>query len=127
MRETDLYPPIKAYLEQQGYEVKSEIKGCDVVALRGDEQPVIVELKTGFNLSLLFQGVDRQSLSEDVYLAFAIPHKLKRTHTWFRYKKDTIKLCRRLGLGLMTVRMGEGLPTDIQLHLDPGPYIPRKK
>ncbi|KKJ78432.1 hypothetical protein WH95_03880 [Kiloniella litopenaei] len=126
MKETDLYPPIKAYLENQGYEVKSEIKGCDVIAVRGNETPVIVELKTSFNLTLLFQGIDRQSLSEDVYMAFAIPHKLKRTNPWFRHQKDIVKLCRRLGLGLITLRMGENQPTDIQIHVDPGPYQPRK-
>ena len=32
--ETALYAPIKAFLEGQGYEVKSEISNCDVVALR---------------------------------------------------------------------------------------------
>ncbi|MFD2206325.1 DUF2161 domain-containing phosphodiesterase [Kiloniella antarctica] len=126
MRETDLYPPIKAYLENQGYEVKSEIKDCDVIAIRGDEQPVIVELKTSFNLTLLFQGIDRQSISEEVYLAFAVPSKLKKTNPWFRYKRDIIKLCRRLGLGLITVRFTEETPIDIQIHQDPGPYIPRK-
>ena len=126
LRETELYPPIKSYLENQGYEVKSEIKGCDVIAVRGSEAPVIVELKTSFNLTLLFQGIDRQALSEDVYMAFAIPHKLKRTNPWFRQQKDIIKLCRRLGLGLITVRMGENQPTDIQVHVDPGPYQPRK-
>jgi hypothetical protein len=47
MPETDLYIPVKRHLEAQGYTVKSEIKGCDVVAVRGDELPVIVELKAG--------------------------------------------------------------------------------
>ncbi|WP_246814276.1 DUF2161 domain-containing phosphodiesterase [Kiloniella majae] len=126
MRETELYPPVKAYLENQGYEVKSEIKGCDVIAVRGNETPIIVELKTGFNLTLLLQGIDRQTLSDDVYIAFAIPHRLKRTNPWFRQQKDIIKLCRRLGLGLITVRMSENQPTDIQVHVDPGPYQPRK-
>ncbi|WP_255312420.1 DUF2161 domain-containing phosphodiesterase [Kiloniella majae] len=126
MRETELYPPVKAYLENQGYEVKSEIKGCDVIAVRGNETPIIVELKTGFNLTLLLQGIDRQTLSDDVYIAFAIPHRLKRTNPWFRQQKDIIKLCRRLGLGLITVRMGENQPIDIQVHVDPGPYQPRK-
>ena len=50
MRETDLYPPVKAFLEAQGYTVKGEVEGCDVVALRGDEPPVVVELKTAFSL-----------------------------------------------------------------------------
>ena len=55
-RETDLYPPVKAYLEGQGYAVKGEVQGCDVVALRGAEPPVIVELKQRFSLDLVLQA-----------------------------------------------------------------------
>jgi hypothetical protein len=36
-RETELYPPVKALLEGQGYEVKSEIGAADVVAVRDGE------------------------------------------------------------------------------------------
>ena len=36
-RETDLYPPIKAFLEDQGYVVKAEVGAADVVAVRGAE------------------------------------------------------------------------------------------
>ena len=43
--ESDLYAPVKALLEGQGYVVKGEVRGCDVVAVRGREPPVIVELK----------------------------------------------------------------------------------
>ena len=68
--ETALYAPIKAFLEGQGYEVKSEIANCDVVALRDGEPPVIVELKSAFSLPLLLQGVRRQAISDCVYLAF---------------------------------------------------------
>ena len=35
MREHDLYPPVKAFLEAPGYAVKGEIDSCDVVAIRG--------------------------------------------------------------------------------------------
>ena len=45
MPEADLYGPIKRFLEAQGYEVKGEIGPCDVMAVRGDEGPVVVELK----------------------------------------------------------------------------------
>ena len=38
-RETSLYPPVKQFLENRGFDVKGEICGCDVVALRGDEPP----------------------------------------------------------------------------------------
>jgi hypothetical protein len=36
---------------------------------------------------------------------------------------ENVKLARPLGLGLMTVRMTDGL---IEVHCDPGPYAPRK-
>ena len=38
-KETDLYPPVKALLEGQGYEVKGEVGAADIVACRGDEDP----------------------------------------------------------------------------------------
>ncbi|MBT5435919.1 MAG: hypothetical protein HOK83_19930, partial [Rhodospirillaceae bacterium] len=69
LRETDIYEPIKAFLEGQGYTVKGEIGRCDVVAVKDDAEPVIVELKLAFSLPLIFQGLQRQSLSELVYLA----------------------------------------------------------
>ncbi|HIF78624.1 MAG TPA: hypothetical protein EYQ36_13725, partial [Sulfitobacter sp.] len=58
-RETDLYPPIKAFLEDQGYVVKAEVGAADVVALRGAEPPVVVELKLGFSLALFHQCLAR--------------------------------------------------------------------
>jgi hypothetical protein len=68
-RETDLYPPLKGYPEGQGYAVKSEIGAADIVACRGDEEPVIVEMKLGFSLSLFHQAVARQALTNLVYVA----------------------------------------------------------
>ena len=58
-RGTALYLPVKRFLEKLGFQVRGEICGCDVVALRGDEAPVVVvcELKLAFNLELLLQGV----------------------------------------------------------------------
>ena len=67
--ETALYAPVKVFLEGQGYAVKAEVEGCDVVAVRGDEPPVIVELKTRFSLDLVLQATDRQRLSGQVYVA----------------------------------------------------------
>ncbi len=119
MRETELYAPLKAYLETQGYEVKGEIGAADLVACRGDEDPVIVELKTGFSLSLFHQGIERQKVTDLVYLA--VPKGSGRR--WLRSQKDNTALCRRLGLGLITVRMADSL---VEVVLDPGPYRPRK-
>ncbi len=69
VRETDLYEPVKRLLEGQGYTVKAEIGAADVVACRGDEPPVIVELKTGFSLTLFHQAIERLKLADAVYVA----------------------------------------------------------
>ncbi len=116
IKESDLYNPIKTYLESQGYEVKSEIGHLDLLARRGQEPPVVVELKTSFSLTLILQGVERQTLFDHVYLAVPVPPK-----GWTLRYKDLIRLCRRLGLGLLAVTSGE-----VQAHLDPAPYTPRK-
>lgn len=118
-REEELYRPVKAFLERQGYGVKAEVRGCDLVACRGDEPPVIVELKKSFGLALLLQGVDRLTVSEQVYLAFAAP---VRAAGWRRDRKSILKLCRRLGLGLLLVHVGTSL---VEPLLDPLPYQPR--
>ena len=44
-KEEDLYAPVKALLETQGYEVKGEVGAVDVMGLRPDDDvPVLVEL-----------------------------------------------------------------------------------
>ncbi|MFZ1728162.1 MAG: DUF2161 family putative PD-(D/E)XK-type phosphodiesterase [Albidovulum sp.] len=119
MRESDLYAPVKAHLEAQGYQVKAEIGDCDILARRGQEPPVVVELKLTFSLALVMQGVARQALFEHVYLAVPVSGQ----KGWKLRYKEIIRLCRRLGLGLLAVRTG---PTaKVEAHLDPGPYAPR--
>jgi hypothetical protein len=63
--ETSLYRPVKVFLEGLGFVVKGEVGGCDLVALKGDDLPVVVicELKLTFNLELTLQGVDRRPLA----------------------------------------------------------------
>ena len=34
--EADLYPPVEKYFAAQGYSVKGEVLGCDLVAVKGD-------------------------------------------------------------------------------------------
>jgi len=123
MKEADLYPPLKAFLEAQGYEVKAEIGACDIMALRAGDPPLVVEMKLGFNLSLVLQGVARQALFDTVYLAVAAPKK-----AWPARYRDIVALCRRLGLGLLVVTPGEtgADPGLVEAHLDPGPYLPRR-
>ena len=119
LKETDLYPPIKSLLESQGYEVKGEIGAADVVAVRGAEDPVIVELKTGFSLSLFHQAIERQRVTDAVYVA--VPRRPGRSFIATLRKNKA--LCRRLGLGLITVRMKD---RHVEIHVDPAPYKPRQ-
>ena len=121
--EADLYPAVKDFLEGQGYEVKGEVRGCDVVATRGDEPLVIVELKQVFNLAVLLQGVDRLALTDRVYLAVTRPRS-RRGRGALVYRRDVRALCRRLGLGVMTV--GPGPRGRVEVLVDPAPYRPRK-
>ena len=113
MSETLLYTPVKRFLETQGYQVKGEIGDCDVMAVRGDEAPVIVELKKQFSINLVLQGIDRQGVSDAVYLAVHAPKR--------RATLGLVKLCKRLGLGLLTVT-GQ----HVVALADPLPYQPRK-
>ncbi|MCB1449780.1 MAG: hypothetical protein KDJ67_06635, partial [Nitratireductor sp.] len=69
LRETDLYEPVKALLERQGYDVKAEVGAADIMAIRGEEPPVIVELKTGFSLALVHQAIERLKITDAVYVA----------------------------------------------------------
>ncbi len=110
--ETALYAPVKALLEGQGYAVKGEINGCDVVAVRGDEPPVVVELKRTFGLGLVMQGIDRLAMTDAVYLAVG---------AWPTRQPETRRLCRRLGLGLIVVTDGRA-----EVVQDPLPYRPRR-
>jgi hypothetical protein len=110
--ESDLYAPVKALLEGQGYSVKGEVRGCDVVAVRGAEPPVIVELKRTFGIGLVLQAVNRLTLTDAVYLAVG---------AWPKNLRDVKKLCRHLGVGLMIV-----VKDRVDILLDPAPYKPRK-
>jgi len=120
IKETDLYPGVKRFLKNQGYSVKSEIEDCDIVAVRGDEQPVIVELKTSLGLGVVLQAVQRKAISDYVYVA--VPYDCAPLRIQYN---PIIKLLRMLGLGLIGVHL-RSKPVIAEALLDPGPYHPRK-
>jgi hypothetical protein len=119
LRETDLYAPVKSLLQAQGYKVKGEVGAVDIMAVRGGDEPVIVELKTGFSLSLFHQAIERQSITDAVYIA--VPRGKGRA--FGSALKRNIALCRRLGLGLITVRLKDGFS---EIHIDPASFRPRQ-
>ncbi len=120
MKESDLYLPLKRFLEGQGYEVKGEVHDCDVVAVRNEESPVVVELKLTLNLDVVLQAVERLALTSKVYLG--VPQECKVLN---RRRRPVMKMLRMLGLGLIEIdapRESDG----VVVTLDPLPYKPRK-
>ena len=117
--ETDLYPPVKRYLEALGFEVKGEVCGCDIVALREGEPAalVVAELKTTFNLDLVLQAVDRMAACDEVWLAV----RASANGRGRERDRRAQKLCRRLGVGLMCV-FATG---RVELLVAPDPWKPR--
>jgi len=124
-RETELYQPLKTFFECQGFRVGGEVHACDLVAQRGD-QLILVEMKKVFNLDVVLQGIERQRLSHDVYLAVESPLGRSRK----RWRK-MVRLCRLLGLGLLTVTFSPRrkkkalLAGIVDVELEPEPYKPR--
>lgn len=111
--ETDLYEPVRRFLEEEGYTVQAEVKGCDVAAVKNG-QLVIVELKKAFNLRLVYQALERQSRTELVFVAIPRPKKGQREKAW----KDMLRLLKRLELGLLTVAIDSPLRT-VDVVLEP--------
>ncbi|MEN3286238.1 MAG: hypothetical protein V7634_538 [Bradyrhizobium sp.] len=99
--ETALYLPVKRFLETLGFAVKGEIGGCDVVALKGNDPPIVVicELKQAFNLELLMQAVDRAAACDETWIAARLSARGKGRESDARYRN----LCRRLGFGMLGV------------------------
>ncbi|MDR3461922.1 MAG: DUF2161 family putative PD-(D/E)XK-type phosphodiesterase [Beijerinckiaceae bacterium] len=118
--ETDLYFPVKRFLETLGYLVKGEVGGCDLVALSGNDPPLVVigELKLTFTLELVLQGVDRAKLCDEVWLAARLSASGKGRENDVRFRD----LCRRLGFGLL----GVSKAGDVDILLSPAALAPRR-
>ena len=118
--ETALYLPVKRFLEKLGFTVKGEIGGCDLVALSGDDPPIVVigELKLSFNLELILQAVDRAGAADEVWLAAKLSARGKGRESDARYRN----LCRRLGFGMLAVTNSG----DVEVLVKPPTTAPRR-
>ena len=111
---------MKTFLEGLGFACKGEVGGCDLVALKGDDPPVVVigELKLSFNLELVLQGVDRAGAGDEVWLAARVSARGKGREADARFRN----LCRRLGFGMLGVT-DKG---DVEVLVSPAAPAPRK-
>jgi hypothetical protein len=117
--ETTLYAPVKRHLQRLGFEVKGEVCGCDLVGLKGDDPPLVIvgELKLGFNLDLVLQGIDRSAACDEVWLAVRLSGRRGRERD-----PRVRKLCRLLGFGLLGV-LACG---RVEVLVEPLPWRPRR-
>jgi hypothetical protein len=118
--EKSLYLPVKHFLEGLGFEVKGEVCGCDLVALRHGEAIAVVigELKVNFNLELVLQAVDRLAACDEVWLAVCASRRGRGRERDPRVRK----LCRLLGFGLLSVASTGA----VEIVVEPGPWRPRR-
>ncbi|MBX9590874.1 MAG: hypothetical protein K2X43_16310 [Hyphomonadaceae bacterium] len=118
--ESSLYPPVKRFLEKLGFEVKGEICGCDLVALDGKEPTAVVigELKLSFTLDLVLQAVDRFAACDEIWLAV----RASRRGRGREHDPRVRKLCRLLGLGLLSV----SARGKVEVLVEPAPWRPRR-
>jgi hypothetical protein len=116
--ETSLYGAVKAHLARLGLEPKGEVLGCDVVAIGAGDPPllVIAEMKGGFTLDLVLQGVDRLAACDEVWLA------VPATRRGRDRDRRAHRLCRLLGFGLLAVLPSSG---RVEVLVEPAPYRPR--
>lgn len=101
-KESELYAPLKCYFEALGYNVKGEVRHCDMVAVKVDvpeAEPIIIELKSSFNVTLLLQAMERLKLSSYVYVAVVKKKTNGNSHSIPALRH----LCERLGLGFLLV------------------------
>lgn len=96
--ETDLSSAVADSLKTLGYTVRTEVKNCDIVAVKGEEL-VVVELKRSLSLDLILQATQRQRVADTVYVAVPRPEGSLRATRWRRL----IHLLKRLELGLIFV------------------------
>jgi hypothetical protein len=133
--ETQLYLPVKRFLEARGFAVKGEICGCDLVAVPASgangagaeakpDPPLVVigELKQTFTLELLLQGVDRLAAGEEIWLAVRASGAGGRKGRGRERDPRVRKCCRLLGFGLLAV-FARG---QVEVIVEPRPWKPRK-
>lgn len=96
--EADLYPIAARYFAAQGFQVKGEVCGCDLVAVK-DNTIIVAELKKTFNIKLLYQSVRRLAITDQVYAVIYKPKGRQKMSFWQMIKS----LARRLNIGLLVI------------------------
>lgn len=116
-----MYEPLQKYLRNQGYRVNSEVKNCDITAMKEGEL-ILIELKMRFSLSLVYQLLDRKTMVDSVYAALPVwgaGSSLPRS-------KHVKSLLKRIEVGLIFVRFLKR-STRVEVVFHPQPFEARRR
>lgn len=102
--EKDMYEPVRDYLSDRGFSVRSEVNKCDIVAKRED-YVVIIEMKRHLSFDLLEQALERQAYADAVYVCIPKPVEFKEDKKW----QSKLRVLQRLGLGLILLSKTDAL------------------
>jgi len=119
MKEVEMYKPLKKFFNSKGYAVYSEVESVDVIAQKDDEL-IIIEMKTSFNLQLIYQLIERLKITNQVYAY--IP--LTKGGRWPKTYKRMCGLLKRLNCGLIT--LDQHTKKNVVIEFEPAPFTPRK-
>src|SRR5208282_4018902 len=122
LQESDLAGPLYTHLAELGYKVRSEVKDCDIAAVKGEDL-LIIELKKTLSLPLLVQAVRRQRMTDSVYVAIPRPSNKWK---WWQESRGVQHLLRRLELGLILVSLERGKPS-VEVVFHPLPFERRRR
>jgi hypothetical protein len=102
LKETDLFPPVKNWLEERGFEVYSEVqpasydKRADVVGVH-ESIVAVVEMKTHLSLALMDQAVSWLGRAHYVYVAVPV-------QSGKGVGEYAERVARREGIGLLEIK-----------------------
>lgn len=106
IKEVEMYPPVKQFLEEKGYEVYAEVargwghcKRADVVGyIAYSDCSCIVEMKTSLTMDLVQQAYEWTAQANYVYIA--IPKRKKPIHPFL------VKILSQYKIGVLQVGIG---------------------
>jgi hypothetical protein len=108
IQETELYLPVKNWLEDQGFEVFPEVQlhwGMNIVDIIGIHKPltIAVELKTSFSLAVIEQAINNRLLVHKSYVAVPYFERIIRNGKYVEGSDHRLatNICRENGIGVL--------------------------
>lgn len=95
--EKDLFIILKTHFQNQGFEVQAEVMDVDLIFYKPNFFG-LVELKLGFNVTVIYQALERKKICDDVYIAVTKPKKYS-VKEYHRMRN----LCKLLTIGLIVI------------------------